>query len=131
MSYPNEVQVSGIGGEHTVMNGDYLVSGIMNDKPYYDRYFNDVFRGRIVWDQSINYWLLINYDGSSFWKRIGTGDGPDGFYEPEFGTATGTATVTEYTVELTPSHPIEINSIVCTDAFIIENSLTGVDNSIF
>lgn len=45
--------------------------------------------------------------------------------------ATGTATVTEYISETAPSHPIEINSIVCTDAFIIENSLTGVDNSIF
>lgn len=123
MSYPNKLVISGIGGEHTVMNGDYLVSGTINDKPYYDRYFNDVFRGRVAWNQSINYWLLVNYDGSSSWKRIGTGDGPDGSYEPVSGSSTGTATVVANMEGI--EAPVITGVVADTNSLTV--SLTGVD----
>lgn len=148
MSYPNEVQVSGTlsvgpGGDRQLV--PIVPAVIVQDGEE---------NGRPTWGVTASGWAIkirwIGEGPSSYWRMeitrpdavigIWSSEGYGGAEEliglyVQVSRAAGTATVTEYisetVVELTPSHPIEINSIVCTDAFIIENSLTGVDNSIF
>lgn len=121
MSYPDKVQVSGVEGVLSILNGILIEAGTTNDKPHYDRTHEEVFIGRVAWSQSANEWRMVNSTGLSSWRRTEEGDGPEGVYAPATGDAAGTATVTAYTEGIGP--PVVTDITTDTDSLAV--SLTG------